>query len=205
MEEEIIAGIADRLNELIGKTVKDTLESSIEKEIQKVLNKALTDGEFYQTMANEVQNGLNQLMSEIQNLKEEMEIGPEQESHSPGYIFSYAADKLKEIYSKTEDATFSVIDIVEEQISLISQVKHKTGCVDSKDLAPILETMNDNMFKILTALSFQDIIGQQIEKVILFIKNIEEMINRLYISQNMMLESKKENPNLCSEKIKKNA
>lgn len=202
MEERILASIAKRLNDEIKRTVKDTLEASIEREIQKALGKAICDGEFYQTMSNDLQSGLNQLMVEMQNLKKEMNIKTCDENASPVDVFAHTADKLEEIYSKTEDATFSVMNIVENQINNISDLKDIEN-INKSNLDIFLDNINDSMFSILTALSFQDIIGQQIKKVIIFIKNIEDMINRLYISQNMMLKSKEENPDLHCEVIKK--
>lgn len=205
MEEEILANIANRLNEQISKTVKETLEASIEKEVQKALGKALSDGEFYQSMTTEVQSGLTQLMTEIHNLKKSTGIINDTDSgtESPGDIFHYAADKLSGIYSKTEDATFKVMDIVENQMDLISRMGNKNWPENIQEKNQAMNAMNENMVEILTALSFQDIIGQQIKKVIEFIKNIEEIINRLYVSHNLMLKSKEANPELDCEEIKK--
>jgi chemotaxis protein CheZ len=205
MEDEILSSIATKLNEQISKTVKETLEVSLEKEVQKALGKALSDGEFYQSMTNEVQSGLTQLMTEIHNLKKSTGITSQakENNNAPGDIFHYAADKLSGIYSKTEDATFTVMDIVEKQMDLISEASSQSWTKDDKAKAQTLNTMNDNMVQILTALSFQDIIGQQIKKVIEFIKNIEEIINKLYVSHNLMLKSKEENPELDCDIIKK--
>jgi chemotaxis protein CheZ len=204
MEDEILSRLADKLNEQINKTVRDALESSVEKEVQKALGKALTDGEFYQTMTTEVKSGLNQLMSEIQNLKSGMDISTvNSQDNAPGDIFHHAADKLSDIYSKTEEATFTVMDIVENQIESIADLKELNPDKSDEKTTEILDSMNDKMFEILTALSFQDIIGQQIKKVIDFIKNIEEIINRLYVSHSMMMKSKEENPELGCDEIKK--
>ncbi|MDY0360629.1 MAG: protein phosphatase CheZ [Desulforegulaceae bacterium] len=204
MEEEILTTIANKLNEHISKTVKETLEASIEKEVRKALGKALSDGEFYQSMTNEVQSGLTQLINEIQNLKNSTGIQKYHDNdEAPGDIFHYAADKLSGIYSKTEDATFTVMDIVEKQIDLIAKADQKDWLSNNEDRKFFFDSINNNMVEILTALSFQDIIGQQIKKVIEFIKNIEEIINKLYVSHNLMLKSKEANPDLDCEVIKK--
>lgn len=203
MEEEILTTIANKLNEQISRTVKETLESSIEKEVQKALGKALSDGEFYQSMTNEVQSGLTQLISEIQSLKNSTGIENDSCDDAPGDIFHYAADKLSGIYSKTEDATFTVMDIIEKMMELLSEADEKNWLEDQTEKKKFFDDLNDNMVQILTALSFQDIIGQQIKKVITFIKNIEEIINRLYVSHNLMLKSKEANPELDCEVIKK--
>ncbi|MDY0133048.1 MAG: protein phosphatase CheZ [Desulforegulaceae bacterium] len=204
MEEEILTKLASKLNKQVSRTIKETLEASIKKEVTAALGKALSDGEFYQSMTNEAQDGLNQLMTEINKLKKSTGIhynNPNNES--PGDIFHCAADKLSEIYSKTEDATFTVMDIVENQMELISEAENNNYLKNPDAPKPILNQMNENMVRILTELSFQDIIGQEMKKVIDFIKNIEEIINKLYISHNLMLKSKKANPELDCKVIKK--
>lgn len=199
MDENTIKKIAEQLNGMLSETIKSTIED----EVKKALKKSITDGEFFHAMTSDVQSSLDELMEEMTKLKQQMGISNDPDDNSPGLIFNYAADKLVDVYSKTEDATFLVIDRVEEQIELISKSKSNLSSMGKKELSSGLDKMNDNMFKILTALSFQDILGQQIEKIILFIKSTEKIISKLYVSQNMMLESRKENPKLPSDKLKK--
>lgn len=206
METEILTKLAQSLNEQISITVKEALQKSVQKEVQKALSQAISDGEFYQTMTKDVQTGLGRLINEIIALKKEIE--PETElsnTDSPTDIFNHTTDRLESIYQKTEDATFKVMDIVENQINLINDIRENDKIItSSNELNSFFNQLNENMFNILTELSFQDIIGQQIKKVIYFINRIEQLIRELYLSHNLMMKNKKENPDMDCDEIKKN-
>ncbi len=203
MKKEILTEISTNLNGYISKTIKETLEASVEKEIKKALKKAISDGEFYQTITTEIQDGLNQLMKELQELKMKLDIEIDQLNESQGKVSNGAADKLSLIYSRTEDATLVVMDIVENLMEEIKDAKEKKISDGNEKVENFLNSINYKLINMMTSLSVHDIIDQQIKKVVDFIKNIEEIINRLYLSQNMMLEKKQENPEKNADEIKK--
>ncbi|TWI77276.1 chemotaxis phosphatase CheZ [Desulfobotulus alkaliphilus] len=202
MEEEILSRLAERLNMDVSRTIKETLEKSVAIEVQKALSQAINDGEFYQGISSDIKEGLEDLVREMRKLRRET--GEISDEEAPGEAFNQTAMQLEDIHSRTENATFSIMDIVEKQMETLEKQRSicKEGKISGEDLSCFMDELQDNFFEILTALSFQDLIGQKMNKVIVFIRKVEEIINHLYLSHNLMLQNKEANPDKNTKDIR---
>ncbi|MDY0161830.1 protein phosphatase CheZ [Desulfobotulus sp.] len=203
MEEEILSRLAERLNQDVSKTIKETLEKSVAVEVQKALSRAINDGEFYQSISTDIKEGLEDLVREMRKLRRDTS-GKNAAEDAPGEAFNQTAIQLEDIHRRTENATFSIMDIVERQMEALENqraaLKENTPSTFPADA--YLNGLQEDFIHILTALSFQDLIGQKMHKVILFIRKVEEIINRLYVSHNLMLQDKEANPEKNSKEIR---
>ncbi|MCW7753679.1 protein phosphatase CheZ [Desulfobotulus sp. H1] len=201
MEEEILSRLAERLNADVSRTIKETLEKSVAIEVQKALSRAINDGEFYQSISTDIKEGLEDLVKEMRRLRRETSGGlcPED---APGEAFNLTAIQLEDIHKRTESATLSVMDIVERQMDALEVQRTAQHDGNGTVATAFMDGLQEDLVHILTALSFQDLIGQKMHKVIIFIRKVEEIINRLYVSHNLMLQDKKAHPEKNSREIR---
>ncbi|MFP4316972.1 MAG: protein phosphatase CheZ [Desulfovibrionales bacterium] len=211
MQNEILIAMTDRICADVTRMVQQTLEQTVEREVARALQKALMDGEFYRSMSVDVHSGLNKIYGEVLQLKREtgnISLPDLQETEE---VLGQAADKLDSIIETTEQATLEIIDVVENQLEAAAELTRYLEQNSAqpheiaKQTARFVERLNDDFLKILTTLSFQDITGQHIKKIIVFIKKIEALISQLYLSQDALMKEKVKNPEVDMNEIKKNA
>lgn len=204
MEEEILSRLAEKLNADVSRTIKETLEKSVATEVQKALSRAINDGEFYQSISTDITEGLEDLVREMRKLRKETAGEDPVAGDAPGEAFNQTVIQLEDIHARTEDATFSIMDIVERQMEALEthRSRMETDDASPEAITAYMDGLQEDFIQILTALGFQDLIGQKMRKVILFIRKVEEIINRLYISHNLMLRDKEANPDKNSKEIR---
>ena len=94
------------------------------------------------------------------------------------------------------------MEIVERHLDLQEQnAAHLTGLLSGgADAASIAELeannklLGDDLTSVLTALSFQDITGQRIKKVVSALNQIEAMVVELYVSTGLILDAAEKDP-----------
>lgn len=111
-------------------------------------------------------------------------------------LFNEASSQLDEVVRTTEDATLSIMDIVEEQTlaveegqKLAQQINAANSTEASARLCEILESLSKALMNVITALSFQDITGQRLRKVADALASIEKSVRELYISSGLIFEA----------------
>jgi chemotaxis protein CheZ len=180
----------------------------VEREVARALHKALSDSEFYRGVNVDVQTGLNKIYLELMQLKRETGALKLPEVTVAENLFDEAAHKLDGIIRITERATIEIMDIVEHQMEKADEFAKliRAGSFNGQDASQsalgFVDMLNQDFLRLMTALSFQDITGQHIKKIIDFIKRIEEMISELYLSHDLMLKDKELNPEKDAKEIR---
>jgi len=95
-----------------------------------------------------------------------------------------AVDRLHFVIEKTEEAVNKTMGIVENHIlkmdDVASHIRNIRGPQESADyLKSFMDSLEDDLTKILTTQSFQDLTSQMIKKVIKLVGEIEEELVRL--------------------------
>ena len=98
------------------------------------------------------------------------------------------------------------LDLQEESDKLLAiAVDQPLTPEQAKRLGDINSSLGDDFTQILTALSFQDLTGQRIKKIISALEKIETTAFDLFISTGLALKAHKEEPGNDMETIKSEA
>lgn len=104
-----------------------------------------------------------------------------------------AIDSLQFVIDKTEDAATQAMNTVEKHIlemdDLASHIRNLNGPEESVDyLKSFKNELEDDLTKIITTQSFQDLTGQTIKKVIKLVADIEEELIKLIATFGVKIE-----------------
>lgn len=201
---ELIERFMDNISDKIVSDLRQSIVQTLEKEIRQNISRTLMQGEFYKSMNNELQEGLKQIYREISQAKKheagEASSFPDQNRTSA--LISEASDQLDEILKATEQAAVEVMDVVEGQMDAQSGVgtilaRMEKGGVEAEDVAALVaanQKLNEDLLRIMTALSFQDLTGQRIKKIIAAIKQVEKITLDLFLSTGLKIKGLAEAP-----------
>lgn len=194
MGDALMEKVLDEVVESLRKSVTEV----VERELSKSLTRALLQSEFYMRMNDDMRNGLQSIYKELSAARKEEDGGElTQEKKRADQLFSEAADQLDKILSTTEQATGEIMDVVEKHMDMQGKsnaILHslKSGGVTKDQLADLRtmsDTLNDDLMHIMTTLSFQDLTGQRIKRIIEAIKKVEAIVLDLYLSTGLKLKA----------------
>ena len=201
--DALLHELMEKVSQQMVESLKESIQSAVEREISKNLSKALLEGEFYRRINSDLQNGLKEIYKEITDVRQASNNFPQVEvSADPDALFSEASDQLDKILQTTEQATVEIMDVVEKlqtlQVTLGDIVKGLESGGVSKDnrkrIENINETLGNDLLSIMTSLSFQDLTGQRIKRIIDAIKKIEKVVVDLYVSTGLKIKTRDKEP-----------
>jgi len=208
--EAMMEGLMDRYMDDMVENLKSAITQAVEKELSRSLTRSLLQSEFYKRISDDMRNGLQSIYKELSNARqEESGDGIVKEKKRADQLFSEAADQLDKILSTTEEATGEIMDIVEKHMEMQSQsnqILHslKSGGVTKDQLHSLREmsdSLNADLMTIMTTLSFQDLTGQRIKRIIGAIKNVETIVLDLYLSTGLKVKAHQEAPDMDLDQI----
>ena len=206
----IDAMVAEITDELL-QGLQEPISRNLHTLLNDSLNKAVGDGEFYRRLNEEMMSGIQNIFKEITTAKTTPGNTPNKEQTDK--LFEEASRQLDEILETTEEATSQIMTIVERQLDLQEEsdkllaiaVDQPLTPEQAKRLGDINSSLGDDFTQILTALSFQDLTGQRIKKIISALEKIETTAFDLFISTGLALKAHKEEPGKDMETIKSEA
>ena len=93
------------------------------------------------------------------------------------------------------DTVESHQDMLEELKPLVARAeKEKLSAADLKKLRKFISTQEEDLSGVLTALSFQDLTGQRVKKVLAALQSIEVTVFELYMSTGIALKEHAREP-----------
>jgi chemotaxis protein CheZ len=202
-DEALIERLLSKIMTEVMPEVRESISRTIEREVAKSLSRALLESEFYKRLNEEMRQGLQDIYKEI-NAAAKTDNGTQQaetEKREADQLFKEAAQQLDNILQTTETATTEIMDIVEKHMDLQAETATiLTGLAGSGD-ATALERLNQvngdlgaDLMRIMTTLSFQDLTGQRIKRIIEAIKKVEAIVFDLYLSTGIQLKARAEAP-----------
>tara|TARA_B100000427_G_scaffold189556_1_gene157494 strand:- start:1628 stop:2158 length:531 start_codon:yes stop_codon:yes gene_type:complete len=90
--------------------------------------------------------------------------------------FDNMSDQLDAIVQATEDATNSIMEVVEQDAETIQEIRGKT---EDPEILGLLDRLDNNQSNIFQACTFQDITGQRVTKIARSVTYVESRVNSL--------------------------
>jgi len=210
MEELYKKVLADLSSKLEG-SIKETIAQTLEKEISQALTKTLLESEFYKNLSEELRSGLKNIYENIEATKKSSNGLSQKEAE---HLFNETSDQLDAILRTTEKATLDIMTVVEKHLDQMPQIEEickklkKQNSLTPEEGFTLLawqKSLNQDLLAIMTSLSFQDLTGQRIKKIVDTLRTIEEQVVNLYLSSGLSIKTKEEHPEKDFQSIKQEA
>jgi len=200
--EDLVKEMMEKVSDQLVESLQKSITASVEKEIAKSLSKSLLEGEFYRRVNEDLQGGLKEIYQEVKAARGGNEIKSIEADINPEELFSETSDQLDAVLQTTEKAAVEIIDIVEKlqelQGSVSTIVKgFESGGVTKTNrmkLKEINNTLGTDLSNIMISLSFQDLTGQRIKKIISSIRQIEKIVREVMLSTGLMIQKREVEP-----------
>ncbi len=201
-QDELLQRVLERVTDKVAASIKETVAEAVRRELSTAMTKAMVESEFYQHLNEEMRNGLKGIYREISSASAQDGGEGEADAKETQKLFSDATRQIEEIMQTTLEATESIMEITE----VLQEQQLEAGAiiasleVDARSEAALarLDQLNSSLESsltdIITSLSFQDLTGQRLKKVVAAITSIRETVFDLYVSTGLMLKTKEEAP-----------
>ena len=206
-QEELLENVMERVTNNLVTNIRDVLSATIEREITTNLTRALVESEFYRRISDDMRGGLQTIYREISTAAkpgapEADPAGTPVEREAADRLFNEASHQLDEVLTTTQEATESIMDVVEVQIErqkeaavLLEAIRAGAGVERALDrMVQINAALGEGLVEILTTLGFQDLTGQRIKKIIEALRTIESTVVELYLSTGLLIRAREEAP-----------
>ncbi|UZP68507.1 protein phosphatase CheZ [Desulfovibrio mangrovi] len=203
-QEQIIDSVMERVSTQVADSIKDVISKTVEEALTSNLTRALLESEFYRRLSEDMREGLQSIYKEISTATKSecnngADISPQAATNE---LFSEASKQLEEVRVTLEEATGKIMDILELQMVLRNKATSHLEDMskrhsDDKDVQALLgleDRLNNNLTDIMTHLSFQDLTGQRIKRIIKALQRIESTVLDLYLSTGLIIKAREENP-----------
>lgn len=164
---------------------------------------------IYKQLSEDMRDGLKNIYQQISTASSESD----EQAKPTAALFTEASAQLGEVVKDTESAAMNIMEIVEKQFelatestTLLASLRKKLG--DDEDLARlsiINSQLGQDLTSVLTALSFQDITGQRIRKVVNALNAIESSVVELYLSSGLVMEAAEKDPDKDAKELQAEA
>jgi chemotaxis protein CheZ len=208
-QEEMLERVLSRVSDKVAESVRQAVLEAVQRELSATMTKTLAESEFLRQVNEEMRTGLRGIYREISSVSEEGTKKGAPDSGRTQKLFSDATQQLDEIMRTTLQATEKIMETVEGLLDmqeragiLIASLDASAGGLDAlADLDAINASMQSALTDIITDLSFQDLTGQRLKKVVTTLASIRETVFDLYVSTGLMLKSRAETPERDAEEI----
>lgn len=192
--------------------LREVLTTTLEKQLSESLSQALLESEFYRRISGDMRSGLRRIyreMSLAQNAVETADgdnaganVDAVVDKAAADKLFHDASEQLSAVLQQTEDATNNIMGVLEKQLDWQAEStdlleKARQGRITPTEwlrLNEINSGLCDDLVHLMTAMSFQDLTGQRIKKVVVAIKQLESTVLELYLSSGLMMKAYEEQP-----------
>lgn len=163
----------------------------------------------YRQLSAEMREGLKDIYQQISTASQNKPLA----DSGTDALFHEATAQLAEVLKATESATMSIMEVVERHLDLQAQNVELLAAVREGSASQVqislLEENNarlgDDLTGLLTDLSFQDITGQRIKRVVTALNKIENTVVELYISSGLIMDGAEKNPQRNAESLQTEA
>lgn len=210
--EELLKKIIDLLEEPGKEELKPILAETIREALDIDLERTKREKEFHKRLNEDMLNGLHSIYKEITQVASEgKDQDVPQSAAEATAIFHEASRQLEEIMQSTLEAADSIMNnaekVQENQAVVAELLPHiESGSLDPAGAAKIGELLRANMDavnEIVISLSFQDLTGQRIKKVVSALSSIHQIVVETYVSAGLMLKKSEEAPDKDFEALAK--
>ena len=170
--------------------------------------------QFFESLTKEFAGKIKRIAQEMVDFRKDIQTKLE-----PGIVaiaqldIPEASNHLEGINDTLEKSTMKIMDINDEQMELANNQlerletllsKNGDGASDAlKEQVDVLKRIGELSYSMLEPLSFQDLVGQRIQRIIHLVKSMEAHIEDLVISCGIKIQKHKENPSKTYEDLEK--
>lgn len=195
-QEEILERVLSRVSDKVAEAVKETVTEAVQRELSSTMTKVMVESEFLRQVNDEMRLGLKGIYQEIASASLDEEAADTSRTQK---LFKDATRQIEEIMQTTLEATEKIMTTVERLLDQQSQARALLDGLTEKNetterLAALNTELEASLTDIITDLSFQDLTGQRLKKVVSAISSIRETVFDLYVSTGLMLKSQEEAP-----------
>ncbi|MCA1985791.1 MAG: protein phosphatase CheZ [Desulfovibrio sp.] len=208
-QQDMLQVAMDSLTRQVVEGLTKNLSVALEQELTRSLSQALVESEFYRRLSRDMRNGLQEIYQEISRATRPDSMLEGEPVVQTEQLFLEASRQLDDILQTTEQATEEIMDVVDKHIALQEEAKSMLAKLrktrkaneDIMKLIDINNELGENLIKIMTSLSFQDLTGQRIKRIIAALKRIESTTFDLYVSTGLSIKAREEAPSKDLEVI----
>ncbi len=205
-QQKLIATITSRLAEELRTSVSELLIKTIEKELATVLEDTLAESNFHKQLNEEMHDSLKGIYQEISSASN----NSESSASATSELFSNTTKQLDEAMQTMLKAAEGIMALSEKLMEQQEEAGEIIACLEvpknqEKKLArldKINKAFEESLTEIMTSLSFQDLTGQRLQKVITAITTIRETVFELYVSTGLMVKGHSHEPKKDIKTIK---
>jgi chemotaxis protein CheZ len=201
-EKDIIEHLTDSVTERVSSIIRGSLSSIVEQEVSKAFAKALSEGQFHRLMNTDVIDGIGNIYAELNSVKKDLAIGWSQDSLE---LLAETDNVLDGIVKATEKATLKILDYIESMQEEMKQVRQHIETNNLELSREKLNRLDTLLLDIMTELSFQDLTGQQVRRVVQSVKKVEEVVFEVYVTSEIMKKSKEQSPEKDANELREKA
>ncbi|MBQ7585099.1 MAG: protein phosphatase CheZ [Desulfovibrionaceae bacterium] len=148
---------------------------------------------IYKQLSNDMRAGLRDIYHQISSASAQDATKPSNDARA---LLLEATSQLDEVLKSTEEAASNILEIIErnelnqEEVGRILQQMKEDGGSEAKiaRLESINQQLGEDLTNLTLQLSFQDLTGQRIKKVVSAINKIEDTVIKLYITSGLIME-----------------
>jgi chemotaxis protein CheZ len=197
--EETLTGVARNIAE----SVRATVEETVRRELSAAISKIMLEGDFYRQINEEIRSGLRGIYKDISAASLPAEGRSPEQGEKTRELFAHAGEQLEEVMRSTLEATENIMGTVEKLFAMHERAGELLTRLDGPDderrehvrqLGEFHSELYDSLTYILTELSFQDLTGQRLKKVVTALGDIQETAFDLYVSSGLMIKGKEDEP-----------
>ena len=211
---ETLTGVEVRQEE------KATGPSTVELRELRAMIKKLKNGEFFEALTVEFSGKIKEIAQELIEFRRDLQsrLNPELVDIAEKDI-PEASYHLEGINQTLESSTMKIMDINEEQLDLANkQLERLSALVPENDKAggisdgtmkvvekemEVLKRIAGLSMSMIEPLSFQDLVGQRIQRIIRLVKSMETRIADLIISFGIKIQRHKEDPDRSFDDLRR--
>lgn len=221
----------DSTNRKISDIMRGNLSDKEAEEVAKIIHENqpnTNDTIFFKNIAHEVSEDIKTLVSLAFEFRKDLQskVNDDLNDIATEYI-PQATDQLESIMDATETAANKIMDNLESLGKNISDVKRivtsfkngeivisgqrkKIGQKSIEKLLPVIENTESLLEHNLTLISdsfvqmsFQDLTGQRIKRIMKVVVQMEERIKNMAISFGIRIKEKEKNPEISAEELER--
>ncbi len=207
--EQIVNELVEKVTSSVVGDIKQSINKIIEDGISDNLSKVMLEGEFYKTINNDLQKGLTGIYKEITSVNNEPGADVSMNKKETEELFSEASEQLDAIVQTTEKATEDIMEVIEKHMDLqgkagqlLKALKNKE--IDDEGIEKLIESnnvLNNDLMELMTLLSFQDLTGQRIKRIIHALKQVQTTVFELFMSTGLKIKAKESAPEKAIDEI----
>lgn len=163
------------------------------------LANAMRESDLHRRLNTEMRQGLQHIYKTITSVAKPA--GEILSREDTGKLFCEATEQINEVMATTLEATENIMAQVENLQDRVAEIARNLKCVqsgrESETIAMLAEqtaVFEESLTQIMTTLSFQDLTGQRLKKVVSALAEIQESIFDMYVSSGLMLKTREEMP-----------